>query len=400
MSARPQLVAHLWEGILASDFTLEHVQQRCYTLGKMLAERQWDCLIAYDTRFMSNLLAHYIARIMILQGVSIRLASAAVPLPAVQSALDQQQARCALVVSARNRPYWYNGLVLLEPDIASNVRITEDELGWLMHRTTPDALPSNIKQLPFPPAPVEYHQAETSHEMDLRTPYLEALRDAVDLSLIRRATMTIFVDPMNGTTAGYIPAVIGDGNQTMAIEINRETDPLFGKVTPLPMQSGLTRLRKLVRESDSHLGLAFSADGTALTVIDKNGEQLEPLEVVLLLAAYLLRQYRQKGLVLAPPPGKGTAVADALDGLHLWEKAVGLKVEVTEHATVRLSEMQAAGSSQLLVGCSSSGEVVLGHYHTYPDALLAGIVMIELVARSGGNLRALINELRTRLTGG
>lgn len=401
MSAGPQLVAHLWEGIFAAEFTLEHVRQRCQKLGALLAKRQWSCLVAYDTRFMSNLFANDVGRHLKLQGISAHLAAGSAPLPAVQFALEQQRTDCALVVSARNRPYWYNGLVLLEPGRRpAEQRIQAYELGW----SHPD--PSEPKQsamsvvVPFPVlnGPGDYDYSEPLY--DLRGPYLESLRNVVDLTIIRRATMTIFVDPMNGTTAGYMPSVIGDGNQTMAIEINRETDPLFGKLTPLPVESGLTRLRKLVRESDSHLGLAFSADGTALAVIDKNGEQLEYVEVALLLAAYLARHYRQKGLVIIPPPARDTAIASMMDGLPTWEKAMGLKIEILPHPTARIGEMLEKGAANLLVGCTEGGELVLGHYHSYPDALLTGLLLIELVARSGGNLRALLNELRTHLSSG
>jgi phosphomannomutase len=352
---------------------------------------------------MSNLFANDAGRHLMLRGASARLASGPAPLPAVQFALEQQRADCALVISARNRPYWYNGLVLLEPGRRPvEKRIQTHELGWSqpdLPEGPPEAHPSPVT-VPFPVRndPGDYDYSEPLH--DLRGPYLESLRSVVDLNMIRRATMTIFVDPMNGTTAGYVPAIIGDGNQTMAIEINRETDPLFGKLTPLPVESGLTRLRKLVRESDSHIGLALSADGTSLAVIDKNGEQLEYVEVALLLAAYLARQYRQKGLVIIPSPARDTPIASVLDGLPAWEKAAGLKVEILPQPTARIGKALEKGATNLLVGCTEVGELVLGHYHSYPDALLTGMLVIELVARSGGNLRALLNELRTNLSNG
>lgn len=208
--------------------------------------------------------------------------------------------------------------------------------------------------------------------------------------------MTIFVDTMHGTTAGYIPAIIGDEAQTMAIEINRETDPLFNRLTPLPSESRLTRLCKLVRESDSHLGLALSADGTALGVVDKNGEQLDYLEVVLLLASYMMRHYRLKGQVIAPPSLFNTTTTR--NGLLAWEEAVGLKLDVTTQATQRIADVLTNKQPDLLIGCTPDGKLILGNDTRYPDALLAGLLLIELVARSGGSLRSLLEELRARLS--
>src|SRR6266542_4348728 len=167
-------------------------------------------------------------------------------------------------------------------------------------------------------------------QVDLRGPYLESLRDAIDIDLIRRATLTVFVDPMNGTTSGYIPAAIGEGGQTKAIEINRELDPLFGRQSPQPSGSGLNRLRKLVKESDSHLGVALSADGRAISVVDSVGELVAPLDLTRLLASYLSRQHRQRGLVVGPLPREGEPAS-----LRAWADEAGLKVELLADPAAR-----------------------------------------------------------------
>lgn len=383
MSARLRLVANVWQGIYTTDFTLDQVRRRCYRLGEILRERAWSCLIAYDTRFMSNLFARDISAGLAQQGIAASLAPAPAPLPAVQLALDQRRANCALVVSARNRPYWFNGLVLLGP-------LNETEILRLHD------YPLTLQ--PFPPTGDTTPPAQPADQPpDLRGPYLEMLRGRIDIELVRRSTLTMFVDPMNGTTIGYIPALISDSGQTRAIEINRETDPLFGKLTPLPAEAGLTRLRKLVRESDSHIGLAFSADGTALGVIDKNGDQLDHLEIALLLAAYLARQHRQRGMVVAPLPAAGSPLASKLAGLGAWEDAMGLKVELSPDANARIAELLAQEKPNLLLGCTQEGELVLGRFALYPDALLAGLLLVEMIARNGGNFRVLIDELREHL---
>jgi phosphomannomutase len=209
--------------------------------------------------------------------------------------------------------------------------------------------------------------------------------------------LTIFIDPMNGTTAGYFPSLIVENGQTRAIEINKELDPLFGRLTPLPAEAGLTRMRKLVRESDSHLGLAFSADGTALGVVDKNGEQLELLEMALLLGTYLVRQHRQRGVIVAPPPSPNGPLAAAAQRIAGWEEALGVKVELASDPGSRMKELLAAERPGLLLGCTTDGEIVLGRYGHCPDGLLGGVLFAEMVARNNGNLRDLIDRLREQL---
>jgi phosphomannomutase len=47
---------------------------------------------------------------------------------------------------------------------------------------------------------------------------------------------------------------------------------------------------------------------------------------------------------------------------------------------------------------TGAGELTLGRYSASPDAVLAALLLIELTARSGGKLRALVEELQGRMS--
>lgn len=382
MSARYRPYADAWEAVYAADFTLDQVRRRALALAEGLAARSLSCVVGYDTRFMGSLFARDAAATLQSRGVRVSLAAAAAPLPALHHALDQGVADCALYVSACNRPYFYNGLALLAP-AAAGLSFGQSHAG-----DPPDGLPDGG----FPPS----GDPPVDQGVDLRGPYLDALRGAVDIDLIRRGSLTIFVDAMSGTAAGIIPALIGEGERTRAIEINREPDPLLGRVTPSPAESGLTRLKKLVKESDSHLGIAISADGTALAVVDKNGEQLDPAETALLLAAYLARQSRQRGAVIIPAPAAGTPLAGAAR-LAAWEDATGLKVEVAADPAARLAELFEGDRPPPVLGATADGQLIIGRLGAHPDAALGGLIYAEMVARSGGALRTLIDAQRDQI---
>ncbi len=383
MIARYRPYALAWEAIYTATFTLDQVRRRGATLAAGLAARTMSCLVAYDTRFMGGLFARDLGAVLYGHGVRVTLAAAPTPLPALYHALDERSADCALYVSACNRPYFYNGMVLIAPDAAGL------SLDPLPAERDPSAGRSDAT---FPPS----GDLPADRVADLRAPYLDALRNTVDLDLIRRTSLTIFVDAMSGTAAGIFPALLGESGQTRAIEINREPDPLFGRVTPAPSEAGLNRLKKLVRESDSHLGLAISADGTALAVIDKNGEQLDPAETALLLAAYLARQHRQRGTLVSPAPAPSSPLA-GLPRLAAWEDATGLRVEGMGDPVARLSELISQKQTRPLLGATVEGELIIGRYAAYPDAVLAGLICAEMVARGGGSLRALIDAQRDQL---
>lgn len=376
MSVALQFAEQTWDGIYTTGFTLQQVRRLTARLTPILLDRNLTCLISYDTRFMADLVAQEIYQTLNSQGVAVLLAAAPAPLPAIYFALEQQEAGCALVVTAGNRPYWYNGLVLIGRDMPLLFGQPGDE---------PAA------SLIFPPG----GDMSGVRRKDLRDPYLEALRSRVDLDLIRRASLTIIVDAMNGTCAGYLPAIIAEGGQTRAIEINKEADPLFGRTTPMPGASGLNRLRKLVRESDSHVGLAFSPDGSALGVVDKNGDLIAPAEITLLLAAYLSRQYRQKGLVTLPPMPDLDAprLKAALAG---WEKNLGLALEVSDGAETLITQPRPGQ----VIGSDGAGRFVIGNRSAHPDALYTGLMLIELISRNAGNLLALLEDLRKQFRAG
>lgn len=382
MSERYRPYSESWEAVYAVDFTLDQLRRRAAWIAEGLAVQELSCVVGYDTRFMGNLFARDVAAALQARGVRTVLGAAPAPVAALRHALDQRVADCALYVSASNRPYFYNGLALLAPQRAS--------LSLTPPREADDGQPYPAPGFP----PSSDFAAEQIY--DLRTPYLDAMRNAVDLELIRRNSLTIFVDAMNGTAAGLVPALLGEGGQTRAIEINREPDPLFGRVTPSPTESGLTRLKKLVKESDSHLGLGIAADGTALAVVDKNGEQLDPAETALLLAAYLARQHRHRGAVIIPAPAAGTPLASAAR-LGGWEEATGLKVEVAVEPATRIKELVERDRNPPLIGATSDGQLIVGRIGSLPDALLAGLLCAEMVARSNGGLRPLIEAQREQL---
>lgn len=360
-----------WEGIYTVDFTLEAVQRRCHTLGAALRERQWRCLVTHDTRFLSGQMARTITQLLTEQGVQVSAAFLPTTAPAVELAVEQRMTDCSLMVSAGNRPHWYNGLLLCAPT----------------------AEPTLLEPVASAPAPAMFPPALPAAEpttLDIRTPYLAHLRETIDIDLIRRSSLTVFVDPMNGCASGMIPAVLGDGTQTKAVEINRETDPLFGRQPPQPGDQSLTRLRKLVRESDSHLGVGISADGRAIGVTDSTGELLQPAEVALLLAQYLARQHRLRGLVVVPP-------ALPAAGLRQIEQASGLRIECPADPAARIAELMSHDRHSLLVGTTATGETTVGRWASGADALLVTLSLMEMLGRASSKLRPFVDELRGKL---
>ena len=360
---------HAWEATYSVDFTLEEVRRRCRTLADVLVARRWNCLVAYDTRFLGAHFARDCARQLQAAGVATTLAAAAVPYPALELVLEQKRADCVLLISAGNLPYWQNGMIVLAPAGVNGVIEPAADAPVLVDTSFPSA-----------------DRVEMA-TIDLRPPYLEYLRSAIDIELIRRSPLTVFVDLMAGSASGMVPLVFGEGSQAKAIEINREPDALFGRQVPHPADSALQRLRKLVKESNSHFGAALSADGRAINVVDNQGDLVRHYELALLLGQYMVRQYRQRGLIVIP-----ALPLELADAVRQWEARVGMSVEQVADPAVRIAEITARDRSSLLAGITAGGELTLGRCSASPDATLAVLALAEAAARGGARLHDLIHK--------
>jgi len=351
------------QGILAVDLTLEQLRRAAGGLTEPLQAGGLRCHVSYDTRFMANLFAARIAADLIAAGVSATLSPAATALPVLYDALNDDQADCCLYLSAGNAPYYTSGMQLIGSS-RSGLRFTDD---------------GAVTDAPFP-ATVD------TALVDLRPAYLNTLRERVDLDVIRQSTLTCFVDVMGGCTAGMISGLLAEGGPARAFEINRERDAWFAGGAPQPTQQPLVRLRKLVRESDSQLGIALSGDGSALAVIDDQGEVVASHELALAIGGYLAQQQRRRGSIVLPQQ-----LQEPLRGSQEWARA-------NSSVTLEFSTDPAtAGGEQTLAVLEPDGALRIGRHSDVADGVLAGLLLLELLVRSGGPLSRLIATQR-RLT--
>lgn len=374
MNQRQRVQWTIWDGVVMADVTLETMHDRLQHVGAAIAAAGWNCLVAHDNRFLSAHLARYAYRLLESMGVRVSMCPTPTPRAALEYALDQRRAESVLMVAAGNQPHWINGLMVLSPPMESSP----------FESVTPGI---TVAAPPFPQSDPLFGERT---QVDLRAPYLDMLRSLVDIDRIRKTSLTVIVDAMNGSTSGTLPALVGEGTQTRVIEINRELDPLFGQQVPHPAGAPLNRLRKLVRDSDSHLGVAMSADGRALGVCDNTGDMVPPALVALLLGPYLTSEHRHRGSVVLP------VTADMPVPTGDFER-LNVRVELANDPPARISEMLTSDRNSLLVGATAMGEFTVGRYGVAPDAALAAILLMELIASSGKKLRALVTELKEQL---
>lgn len=211
--------------------------------------------------------------------------------------------------------------------------------------------------------------------------------------------MAVIVDPMHGSAAGGLPALLGHpaaaapeaAVATPAIaaeapdrpeasdilEIRSNRDPLFGGHPPEPLEPYLGELIAAVRASTAAgrpaLGIVFDGDGDRIAAIDEQGRYCSTQLLMPLLIDHLARARGLPGAVVKTVSGSDLMqqVAEGL-GRRVIEKPVGFKYIAAEML-----------SGDVLIGGEESGGVGLGMHLPERDALFVALLVVEAVVEGG-----------------
>jgi phosphoglucomutase len=103
-----------------------------------------------------------------------------------------------------------------------------DVTAWVEHRANDLLREGNtsVKRLPFATA----IKADTTHQQDFVMPYVEDLRNVVDMDLIRAAGLTLGVDPLGGAARPYWEPINAVYHLDIVV-VNPVIDPTFSFMT-------------------------------------------------------------------------------------------------------------------------------------------------------------------------
>jgi alpha-D-glucose phosphate-specific phosphoglucomutase len=365
-----------WRAIIARDFTFENVARCSQGLADYLNERGtagMGLVVGYDTRFLSREFAETVAGVSAGNGIKTYLCQQAAPTPVVSFNVLHHQAAGAAIITASHNPGIWNGFKF-KPEYAGSAT-----------QEITDALEEKIRQI----GAVKTLSLDEAREKELLVdinpapPYLESIRELVDLPAIRNAGIKVVVDSMYGAGAGYIPDLISGGSTTVQ-EINGYRNPAFpGMEQPEPIAHNLTGLSRLIREEGASVGLALDGDADRLGVMDEAGNFISTLEVFSLLALYLLEGKEQRGDLV-----KGVTASQMLNklaqkyGVNVHEMRVGFK-----YIGPKFSEVDG-----LMGGEESGGYAFRGHIPER-DGILSGLYILEYMARTGKSPSQLVQHL-------
>jgi phosphomannomutase len=225
---------------------------------------------------------------------------------------------------------------------------------------------------------------------------LQAKVDTVFLAAgLERLGLRVIVDPMHGSAAGVLPALLGEGAVASGVirEIRAERDPLFGGHPPEPLAPYLEELISAVRRSTAEgkpaMGIVFDGDGDRIAAVDEQGRFCSTQLLMPLFIDHLARARALPGSVVKTVSGSDLMALVAQDlGRPVQEKPVGFKYIAAEML-----------AGEVLVGGEESGGVGFGMHLPERDAPFAALLLIEALVKGGVPLGARIDALQERCGG-
>ncbi len=369
-----------WRAIVGADYTVANVRLLTqavaqYWLVAHPAEAERGFVVAYDTRYNAEMFAAAAAEVLAGNGIPVALTRAPTPTPVFSHAIVNRQAGGGITLTASHNPFDYQGYKVRS---GYGGATPPEELAKI--ETILDGLhPRDVRALTLAQA----QQQGLYEPFDPAPAYLAHIGRLLDLEGLRAWDGTLVVDAMYGAGRDWFSNIL-QGGSLRVYDLHNERNPMFpGLHNPEPIPGNLHDLFSIVRHMGAQLGLANDGDADRLGACDENGEFLNQLTVISLLALYLLEVRGQRGpLVKTFTSSTMLNRLGEIFGVPVHETPVGFKF-----VAPKMLETDA-----LLGGEESGGYAFRGHVPER-DGILAGLFLLDYVVQSGRTPTELVEHL-------
>ena len=242
---------------------------------------------------------------------------------------------------------------------------------------------ADTKRVPF----VAAIGSATTYEHDFIAPYVDDLRNVVDMEAIHAARLKLGVDPLGGAAVHYWEPINAAYKLDIAI-VNPQVDPTFSFMTVdhdgkirMDCSSPYAMARLVGLKDQYQVAFANDTDADRHGIVTPSAGLLNPNHYLAVAIRYLLRH--RSGWSAAAAVGKTLVSSSLIDrvvaglGRKLWEVPVGFKwfVPGLSDGSVCFGGEESAGASFLRM----DGMV----WTTDKDGLIMNLLAAEITARTG-----------------
>lgn len=361
-----------WRAIIAKDYTFENLSIVTQAAGRWIVDEEVTkngVVIGYDARFMSREFAEHVASVFAAMHIPVRISSSISPTPAVSWAALHYNA-VGIVITASHNPPNYNGFKIKAPFGGS---ATPDQIASVEQRL--DLFDKSLTIRPY----ADCLKLGLIREITLTEQYLNVIREKIDIEAIQKSGLRIGHDPMFGSGMGAIKNLLGK----QVFELHGEYNPSFKGVPPEPIEKNLTEFSRFIPEKDCQIGIANDGDADRIALFDENGIFVDSHRILSLLVKYLHKEKELSGTIVK--------TFSTTDMLNKQAEKYNLPIDVTPIGFKYIAELIVNGD--VIAGGEESGGLSVKGHLPERDGLYIGLLMTEMMVKSGKKLSELVQEL-------
>ncbi len=368
-----------WRAVIAEDFTFANVDRVTqatadYWRTHPVAGAEAKVIIGYDRRFLSNEFARRAAEIFAGNGFAVVLTPEPTPTPAVSFAVKQQRVIGGVMITASHNPPAFNGYKLKSHFGGPSEPATCAAVEALLDKNL-------VRAAKFDDAV----QARQIVVQDIRPAHYAAIKKLVDFKLIAKSKLRFAHEALFGVGAGCFDELLA-GTSCRVTTLNGAHDPFFGGINPEPIPKNYAKSAAYLRKHPHDLCLVTDGDADRVGGMDGRGNPISTHQIICLLLHHLRVNRQGRGRVV-----KALTTTSMVDkmcaefGLELVETGVGFKYIC--------AEMLKGG---VLLGAEESGGIGFPGHIPERDGILAGMMLLELLATERQPLTKLLAGLEKK----
>ena len=220
-------------------------------------------------------------------------------------------------------------------------------------------------------------------EVDLKTPYMEAICRFADLDLIAKANFKFAVDSMYGSGRGILSQIFSS-NGIQHVAIRQELNPLFPGINPEPIEPHVALLQETVVKEKCHAGFATDGDADRIGAVAEDGSFVDSHKIFSVLLRWLLERKKWPGEVVRA--FNTTSMLDRIAAKHgrkLNECCIGFKY---------IADLMM--EREIVIGGEESGGIGYSRYLPERDGVLNSLLLANVMAEEGKPLGQLVADLQ------
>src|ERR1043166_4991966 len=361
-----------WRAVIAEDFTfanVERVSQATADYWRLnpAAGTEKGIIIGYDRRFLSDQFPREAGHVFRGNGFEVLLTAQPVPTPAVSYTVKAHAAVGGVMITASHNPPAFNGFKL------------KADFGGSAESATSQGVEALLDKNPVQSVAGAGDGIGTT---DIRPAYYKAIKRLVDFRLIAGSRLRFAHDALFGVGAGCFDDLLA-GTTCKVTTLNAEHDPNFGGINPEPVQQNYARSSAWLKKHPHDICVVTDGDADRVGAMDGRGNYLSTHQVICLLLQHSYVNRKARGRMIKALTT--TSMVDkmcAAYGLELVETAVGFKYICAEML-----------KGNFILGAEESGGIGFPQHVPERDGLLAGLMLLELLATE----RISVNRMLARL---